>query len=162
VLDRNTNIVDVGPNNSSEVTVYSFTVPAGTLGPDGKLRGEVFSDYTNNSGSNKNLTIKLKFGSSLCASLTITSIPSQTAAGVLHIEFYLANMFGNVGNQKGGFTAVLDRSEFGGTNQGIFAATGMCFVNTGVVNAAVSITLQHSAADANLSSQKQFAILERL
>lgn len=59
-LDRQLTMVEV-TGTVAETTVYSFSVPAGTLGTENVLRVRAFGDYLS-SGAEYTITSRLKFG----------------------------------------------------------------------------------------------------
>lgn len=60
-LDRKTSATTIN-NTAAETTIYSYTIPAGTVDADGELRLTLLSEFLNNTGSNRGLTIKVKLG----------------------------------------------------------------------------------------------------
>lgn len=64
-LDRDVAELEV-VNTVTETTVYSYTVPGGTLGTNRALRLTMVGDYLNNSGvSSQSLTLRCKYGGTL-------------------------------------------------------------------------------------------------
>ncbi|MDZ4340442.1 MAG: hypothetical protein U1B94_09570 [candidate division NC10 bacterium] len=49
-------------NTAAETTVYSFSVPGGTLGTDKMLRLTLLGSYLNNSGAGSEITYRVKYG----------------------------------------------------------------------------------------------------
>jgi hypothetical protein len=61
------NLLDVGNgteviNTATETSLYSYTVPGGTLGAHGGVRMTLMGDFLYNSGISDTLTIRIKFG----------------------------------------------------------------------------------------------------
>lgn len=144
--------------------MYSFIVPGGTLGTDKKLRGEMIANYNNTSGGAVTLTIRLKYGGNTYALKTL-ALPNNLNPATLQIEFFLANMFGSTGGQRGGFSGIIDDTCFVGCGVGTgtqisFAAVGFAGTNS-TLDQPLQITVQHSVAGGT-GFEKQFAILELL
>jgi len=143
-------------NTATPTNVYVFTVPANTLVGGKLLRGRLLYDYSNNTGSVKNLTIQLIFGSTTIGSQTLVNLSTGFALGEL--EFVLGDTIGS-NFQNGGFRGVHG-------DAGISGPIPLIAVGTSGENLATPLALQikvtHSAASANLSFRKLSVVLELL
>lgn len=77
VIDRDVTQAEV-VNTAAETTIYSFSVPGGTLGLDRALRLTLLADYLNNSGVVQNFTVRVKFGT--------TTIGTFSASGDIPVD----------------------------------------------------------------------------
>jgi hypothetical protein len=64
-------------NTSSETSIYTLNIPAGTLHMDGGVRFWVTGEYLNANAGKTDLTIRIKYGGVIKASLTWLAIPSD-------------------------------------------------------------------------------------
>lgn len=165
VLNRDVAVNDV-VNSNTETTVYTFTVPGGTLGSTKALRLTLIGDYLNNSGSSRTLTIKGKYGSTT----VFSGVPggSITADANRHAVFcqLVLHAFNATNAQVASGTVTLGAANTIGGTAAASAAT--FFANHSTVaedstgDLALAVTVQHSATDANLSFRAQTAVLEVL
>lgn len=61
LLDRDVSVAEV-TNTAAETSVYSFSVPGGTLSTNKMLRLTLLADYLNNSGAGHGIIIRVKYG----------------------------------------------------------------------------------------------------
>lgn len=66
VLDRDVTVATLN-TSSAETTLYTYTVPGGTLSTNKRLRIRATADHKNNSGGAADLTLRLKYGGTLFA-----------------------------------------------------------------------------------------------
>jgi hypothetical protein len=78
LIDRDVAALTVA-NSTTETTVYTFSVPANTLGSNRMLRLTILADYLNNSGSSSNFDIAVKWGGS---TMLGPSLGSQSTSAV--------------------------------------------------------------------------------
>lgn len=164
VLDADPDTVDV-ENTTDEETVYSFTIPADTIGATGgvkvRITGDILCDYAGD------LTLRVKLGATTVLSPNPVTLANTSARYSFELNIYIVNSA--VDAQKCGgtfFAAVVSGANFDiALSSGNFAVTG-----AGVGSSAedttgdllLDITAQWSAASANLSFRKEIAVLERI
>ena len=71
--------VEVGPSSVAETTVYSYTVPGGTLSTNRMLRLTAIGDILNNSGGAQSLTVLVKYGATTILTMATGSNLSASA-----------------------------------------------------------------------------------
>jgi hypothetical protein len=86
-------------SSSSLATIYSKSVPAGTLGTAGRVRLVLFGYYLNNTGAARNLLLEVLFGSSSAWKDTLVAIPTSAGFRPFRMEVELA-AYGATGAQK--------------------------------------------------------------
>ena len=165
-INRQVTTVDV-VNTAAETNLYSFSVPGGTLGTDGWLRLTLVGDYLQNSGGNRTITLRVKYGGTVLGILTSGNIGS--AANRASVRVTLDLVAGNATNvQRALVSAVVGVTGTAGNPP----ASGAYQIAVDTVNNAAAIdsttaqtlvvTAQHSAANANLSARALSVILERM
>jgi hypothetical protein len=164
VLNRDVTQAEV-TNTTTETTVYTFSVPGGTLGTNKALRLKLLGDHFNDDGASRDLTIRVKFGGTtiLSGTLTVTAtsgrLPFIGEVQLVAANSALAQIASGdfiMGNQ--------------GSASGTMAATGFTFLNgmhnavaeDSGVNRTLSVTIQHAAASGNISFRLHTATLELL
>ncbi len=154
ILDRSPGVVTVS-NTSAPTIVYGFTVPANTLVGGKLLRGRLLYDYTNNTGSPKNLVIELVFGSGLIAAGVGPNLSTGFALGEL--EFVLGDTLSS-SFQNGGLRGVHSHPSAGSI---LLAGAGTAGENLGTPQM-IGIQIVHGAASADLIFRKLSVVLELL
>jgi len=144
-------------NDATEQTLYSYTVPGGTLGMDKILRLMIAGRYLHNSGGNKTLRVKMKYGGSEVTAKTSGAITTNAAYGNFHFELILAAK-GLTDAQQG---YMLCSCESGANISVNWDDRGFVAVDS-TVDQALLITVQHSAADPNLSISTRIQHIELL
>lgn len=167
ILDRDVAVATV-TNTTTETTVYSFSIVGGTLGSTKALRLTLIGDYLNDSGSSRDLTLRVKLGATtvfagvptaslttsatrrpvrlMCEISALNATNAQVAAG----SMFVGNNIGVSGT--GGVAAS------GGDLLGV--ATGIAEDSTGTL--AIAVTAQHSFADATTTFRAHTVQLELL
>lgn len=77
-------------NTVTETDIVNEVIPAGKLGTTGAMRLTVLCDYKNDTGANKNLTVKFYMGS-LVDTITITGVTATATKYPFSLEFLYAN-----------------------------------------------------------------------
>jgi hypothetical protein len=158
ILDRVTTDTTV-TNTASETSVYSFSVPGGTLATNIALRLTIFATYTNSSGSTDTFTVRLKYGATtvgtvqmdLGSGATVFQSPISAmlmADGATNAQ--LASLFWSIREDNAGNMAPVDRR--GGTSSSEDSTAAKNFV----------VTVQHSVANSTTTFVLKSAILEKL
>ena len=87
-LDTNVTATTIS-NTTAETTIYSYSVPANTLGTNKMLSGILQGTYVNNSAANRTLVIRIKYGGTTLIQKTSTSIATSATTGYYTIQFNL-------------------------------------------------------------------------
>ena len=163
-LDRDTSVNEV-VSSVTETTVYTFSVPANTLGTNKALRITVLGDYLNNSGGVSNLAIKLKYGATTALSYSEPSIAASATRRPVKFEAILAAL-GATGAQvaygeirrgsTAGVTGNVNFDDSTSFTSGI--NTGVAEDSTGALT--LSVTVQHDINAATVSFKTQVVFLE--
>ena len=88
-LDRDVTETEV-VNTTTETTVYSYSVPANTLGTNKLLRLTLIGDYLNNSGTDKTLTLKITYGATSLLNQAFTFIATSASRRAIPLESWLS------------------------------------------------------------------------
>lgn len=145
-------------NTVTETTIYSYSVPANTLGTNKVLRFTVNGTYTNQTGVNRTITVRVKYGATTILTKTSGSIGSAVGTGSFNIEGNISEQAGSTSTQ-GGYMYCSFESGNG---------TSVDWTDRGNINEdstaikTLSVTVQHSVASASLSLTKKYATLELL
>jgi hypothetical protein len=168
VLDRGVSEAEV-VNTTTETTVYSFTVPGGTLGTNGMLRITFLGSQLNNSGGNAGLTFRLSYGGTVIG-FSDTTVTPDADRGVVWGEAYLAAVgatnsqrsFSRVGVTAGVANVVANPP----TVDTIAIATAFSSNNGLAIdstqNQTLAITAQWGTAAATISYLLQMVVVEKL
>lgn len=76
-------------NSATETTIYTYSVPANTLGTNGHLRLTLLATLLNNSGANRTYTFRGKFGGTTLIDDAAIALPASAAARTLKITLDL-------------------------------------------------------------------------
>lgn len=167
VEDRSSSTTTVS-NTTTETSVYSYSVPADALGSTGALRVTLFGTYTNTSGSNRTVTVKIKLGSTTLYQDVTGNLSSNTDSRAVQFSFLLMNTasassqkltgnlrFGNAGATTSGTgnlgtTATTDAPIYGSASEDTTSAKTL------------NVTVTHSSAATTISFVRQAVIAELL
>lgn len=163
VLDKSTTEQDVS-NTTTETSVYSFSVPGGTLGTTGTLRLTV-SGLMHTDSSTDTLTLKVKYGGIIFAQWS-QSLTATTNGAFLFVTHINAN--GSTGSQRA--TSVMQRVAAGTTQSLAVLSNGMVvdtgYRDDGAVDSTASqtltVTAQWSSALSTDHLKRWAAITEKL
>lgn len=157
-------------NTTTETNLFSYTVPANTLGSTHALRVNISSDYFNNSGADRTFILKIIYGTTTMYQDTSDVIAVLSSRRPVMIDFIffprnatnsqgVAGMItiSNTGLATTGFgdlvtDEVLVETPFVGANAAEDSTTSLT----------LKVTITHSAADANVSLRKLFSSVESL
>lgn len=162
VLDRSTSTVDVA-NTVTETDLYSFTVSANTLATAKALRLSLLGDFLHNNVAGDTVTVRLKFGGTVLATLPTYSAEGTTSAsrGTFAVHAAIANL-GATNSQKADFAMDTQRGGGGSLTSRTYAASDTLGTIDTTANQTIVVTAQWSVASANNSWRKRYAILEIL
>lgn len=156
-LDRNTTETVHG-SSAAQTTLYSYVVPANTLGTNGALKLTVLTNIFNAVGTTQNATWRLKYGTTTFAQ-AIIDVPTGTN-GLIAFHAYIIG--GGATNEQHCW-AYMQGIPDSFTDQA-FAAL-MTYERDMVINSTLAqtleVTVQFGLAHANLTCEREVAILER-
>jgi len=156
-------------NTTTETDILAYTVPASTLGTDKALRVQIMADYLNNSGSDRTVTIKIKFGATTMYNGTTGNLIASATRRASTIEFILfaknsvtsQGMTGHIrfSNSSGSTTGIGD---INGTEDTTGTIGGVNASENSAVGKTLSCTITHSAAASTISYRRVYAVVEVL
>lgn len=169
MLDRNMAQLDI-VNTAAETTLYSYSVPGGTLGTNKALRVSILGDYLNNSGFSKNFTVKMKYGATTLWG-DVTSVPTNTTRRGFKLDMILAainstsaqSLAGSVflsatGAPVTGTGAFFDAS----TLHSLQVIPGGSSAEDSTAAKTLAATVQHETAAATISLRANIRMIELL
>lgn len=150
---------------AAETTLYTYTIPAGTLGATGAVRLRLQGDYLNNTGVGATNRLRVNLGATTLFDDVSANIPTSASRRPWYINLVL----GNQSATSQVMTLEHRLSGAGGTTAGLGnfdASGGFGSAHGGVASEntanalALTVTIQHSASSANLSMRRRYALLE--
>ena len=157
VLDKVTTDTTVS-NTASETTVYTKSITGGTIAADDLVRLTLLGSCVNTSGSNRDLTIRLKYGATTVATGIIRVRNNLT--GACPITAYLSNEAAT-NAQQGLISAIVGGGSGSGTYGEIGAGQGQAAEDsTTTLN--LVVTVQWNAAASTLTYVMRRAIAEQI
>lgn len=153
IYDRANSDTTVG-NTAVETTLYSKSITANDLGTTGGIRVSLYGQWTNSTGANRTLTIRVKFGATTLHSAGLTLTPSGTNG---HFETVIL-LFNTATNAQ----RVVHRSDFrrGTTFVDTAFNTTLTSAEGTTSNKTLTVTVQWDTASANATLTKKFAFIE--
>lgn len=143
-----------------------ITIGANVMGTTGAVRVTMLCDYLNNTGGNRNLTLKVKLGGTTLFGDAWTALSTSVTRRAFHIQFTIANqnsaaiqfLAGTVGASSATAGSV---AGLGHLNDGVQGSSfsGSATEDT-TTSKALTVTATHSASDAALSVRLQHATVE--
>jgi len=155
-LDTDSSAVSVS-NTITETTIYSYTVSANELGTNKIVNGIIQGTYLNNSGANRTVRVRVKYGATTILDKTSGNLAANASTGNFQIQFYLANQ--NATNVQEAYMICSFES---GANVSVnFDDRGVAAIDsTSSQSLVVTVTL--SAATATQTLLKRLATLNML
>lgn len=154
VLDHAGVLLDIGKSLTSEETIYTYTVPGGTLGTDKALHLRLSCEYLNTSGGNRNLTLRAKFGATTMFGDLQLMGSSATRRGLVIDLILSANAATNAQRlagfstlSTGGSGSVAGYGALTGMNHGSWHGTA---AEDSTADKALAVTCQHSTGGTTL------------
>lgn len=164
-IERSTTHVDVGPSDTTEISIFSKSIIANLLGTDRMLRLSIRGTAKNFSGSGRAFQIRVKFGGTTLADFNL-SLASHNTLTTFHLAVELQND-GATNAQWGTAVFCLPTPNAPGTGTagGQVQAGGTRTIEfSGAIdttaNRTFEVTLQLPISDANLYADIERAILE--
>jgi hypothetical protein len=164
VLDTPTATIDI-VNTTTETDLYNFSVPGATLGTTGGLRLHLLLDYLNNTGSNRQATIRIYLGSTLICTFTDTMGFSADRAAMIIEAWVFAKGATNSQIGMGRFMkndpgSIASGGGTAGTTRELEIAGNNAMAEDSTAARTLRVSWAHSAADALLSVRRLTARLE--
>lgn len=144
-------------NTATETTIYTYSVPANTLGTNRALRFTLNGTYLNNSAANRTVTVRVKYGATTILTKVSPTIPTSATTGSFAIEGFVAAQ--NSASIQTGYMWV---SFEGGDDitRWVDDKGSAAEDSTGALN--LVVTVQLSSATATQTIVQRFATLELL
>lgn len=164
VLDRDQTATTVS-NTTTETSVYSYSVPGGTLSTNRKLRLTILGRFLNNTGAGANVDWRAKAGGATLCTIDPASPGASASQKAVKLVFEIENVAAtNV--QRATLHGVIGTAGPTDTSGGPGGGGSMIATNTGAVDTTAAwtleVTAQMSAASANLQFIADTAVLEAL
>lgn len=164
VLSRKTSSTGVGPSDSSEVTIFTYTVLATTLGTDGRLILHLTGEYFNNSGATRTLTVRVKLAGTDRFVLATGNLAASAGTRRWTLEVTI-QATGATNAQDLTFDFKLSSGDTASTGEGGRydingnGVGGVALTEDSTANFTFDVTFQHSTSDVNLSANCKSGIL---
>jgi hypothetical protein len=154
-------------NTAAETEIFSCLIPGGKLETNKMLRLTINGDYLGNGAADRTMTLKIKYGATTLYNDVTNTMGTTASRRAMRFVIELCNR--NVTNSQalGGLLLI---SDAGGTTNGLgdfaddetFAYTCISGVSTedSTDDLSLVVTITHSAAEANVSYRRQYAVLE--
>lgn len=158
ILDADNTTVTVA-SSTSATTLYTVTVPAGTLSGDRSIAVAVTGLYLNNDGAARNLTLAVKYGSTTMWG-DLASITNSASNYAWSVHFILSpkneatsaqHVNGWAGLGGPGGASVAGYGDFATSSVRAFAGDATEDASTAL---AITVTVTHGTSSANLSISK--------
>lgn len=164
LLDKSTTEQTVA-NTVTETSVYSFTVPGGTLSTNRTLRLTVTGAYLNNSGSPDQWNLRVKFAGVTIASGLSPSMGASAASRTVRLTTEL-NANGTTSSQRAMTTWLIGTGAAENTYDGSAATLTSAFNGSltadSTTGQVITVTAQHGTAASTISFKRFVAVLEIL
>ena len=166
-LNRDVSEVTVGPSDTTETTVFSYTVAGGTLSTNKMLRLTLLGDYLNNSGGAATFTVRAKFGGTTFFSANPSLSALATRRQVV-LQVTLCG-FNNEAVQVGTGSLYTDNNgdATNGVATNMIGAPGVWYAgmkNNLAINsasdAALAVTFQHGTSSASIDAKAHVVHVE--
>lgn len=164
VLDRDVTTTDV-VSTTTETTVYSFSVPGGTLGTNRALRLTVIGDFLQNASDD--IVVRVKYGGTVIGSLTTGAFPNSANRSALTVVCLLSAQ--NATNAQVAMTTITISGDdtatgLGGgqSSTGIGASVHNALAIDSTVDQTLLVSFQHDVVSASASARALAVHLEVL
>lgn len=167
-LDVNGTQLDV-VNTTTDTVIYTYVLGGGILTTNGGIQLRILGTYLNNSGAGRTFNLTVNYGGTTMYKDTSGSFAAGTAnRAPIEFDFILTGGAATNSQVLTGWDREGDR--FGGATTGIgdlataassHAFGGVASVDS-TINQTLEVKLQHSAANANLSFQRNFTLLTKI
>ncbi|MGI9297844.1 MAG: glycosyl hydrolase family 28-related protein [Gammaproteobacteria bacterium] len=152
-------------NTTTETTVTTVTLPGYTIDGNSGLRLDVAGEYTNNSGSNQNLTLRVYFKGTAIATFPFVNVSASSSQRVWTISLRVHGDPNNL--TTAGIFGSSDLSDPTGVGGSAGATTrlnalGATSVTTTSTSGDLTVTAQHSGAAATVTLTRRAHFVESL
>jgi hypothetical protein len=150
--------VNVGSvtNTITETALATTTIKGNTLDAATRdLFTKYWGAYTNNSGSNRTVTYRLKYGATTVCTTTIASIPTSASSRGVLFESFLGNN-GSANAQKALCRLTIFTAGLTGVSAGIFGedtSGANSSTEDSTADKTLTFTVEHSFAAATITAQ---------
>lgn len=141
-------------NTTAETSIYSYSLPANTLGTEGILRIVVSGTYLNNSGANRTQTVRFKYGGTTMINVTSGNIATSATTGTFTYTFYLM-AHGATNVQQAWFTGTHES----GTGVKVILDDGGTAAVDSTSSQTIDVTVDSSAATATQTLIRRLATI---
>lgn len=142
-------------NSNAETTIFTITVPGGTLGTNSQARLKIYGSWTSNTGIAETYTIRLKYGGGTL--ITAIATTANGATGQNHEISADLMGFTATNAQRAALTETLGRSDAGAAVPQSYRATSAV---DSTADQTLAVSWQWTTASGNLTYVKEYAILE--
>lgn len=156
LLDKSYTTLTIASSNA-ENAIFTNTIPANYMGPDGAVRVRIFGTILNNTGNNRTVRIRLKFGGTTLYDDTSGNLGSTANARAFWIEILVMNAGATNAQKLTGFLTIssngaptVGNGEVTTTNSLNSTIYGIAGSTDTTADAVISVTNQFSASSANL------------
>lgn len=166
-LTRDVAEATVGPSDTAETTVFTYTVPGGTLSTNKMLRVTLLGDYFNNSGGASTFTVRAKFGGTTFFSAN-PSLAALATRRQLVVQVTLA-AFNSASLQVGTGSLYTDNNgdATNGVATNMIGAPGVWYAGmknnlaiASASDAALLISFQHGTSSGSISAKAHVVHVE--
>lgn len=167
VLNHTGTILNIA-STAAETTLYTFSIPANTLGANGSLVLELGGDYQNTSGSNRDLTLRVKFGGTTLFSDIRSGLTSTAALAAWKLTLTLQNLNATNAQHLNGRWSLSGRAaattglgdiDAADTFAGTIASEGTDPTIDTTSAQTLEVSVQHSASSAAVAIRRKTATL---
>lgn len=165
LLDSDVSATAIGPSSAAETSVYSVSVPGGTLGTHNKLRLAVHGHVLNNTGSGQSIRVRCYYGATLIYSdlFPTANVVSNASARSYDVLLELSGAGATGAQMASGETHLGGAGGLAGVSGGTSTIRGATHTtvaedSTAAKTLEVKVTL--GTSDANLSASVNTVHLE--
>lgn len=160
VLAKSAAIITVA--NATETSLFAPSVPGGTLATFNSVRMRIKAEFLQNTGSNRTLTTRIKWGGTLYET-RVDTIASNASRGGYDLEVVLSARNAATGTQFLEYTrTVADPGVLSGAGVLVSPVRGMNITlnKDSTLAQTLEVTIQQSVTDPLMEFVKHYAVLE--
>lgn len=166
ILDTKTSATTIN-TTTTETSIYSYTIPGGTLGSSDYLRLTLYNDFLNSTGAGRTITTRVKFGGSTVLDYTSSTHGSLAYRRPDSYEILVMSL-GATNSQMVVMRERLEGTQQGTTTTGTGQWSGQfgaqihsaTLTNDMTSNQTIEVTVELSFSSANLEFKCYFGFLE--
>ncbi|HET8568882.1 MAG TPA: hypothetical protein VFM93_07850 [Candidatus Limnocylindria bacterium] len=161
VIDQQAATSTIDISFTTEVTIYSTTIPAGYLGTDNQIRTRMYGTWTNSSGGNRTYVIRVKYGATTLIGEITPNVASNATPRAAMLEVWLSAN-GTTSAQTASLVFQLSANQAASVaGTGDFASAGPVLgplvVGSGAVDSTVAQTLEITVQSNSNNDTQDFA-----